>query len=166
MTPTLHQKMSELAELLTQNNKKLATAESCTGGGIAAACTDLAGSSAWFDCGFVTYSNESKQQLLDIPEATLHSAGAVSEAVVIAMVQGALKRSQADIAVAVSGIAGPGGGRPDKPVGTVWLAWGTAEQQHARCFLFSGDRQHVREQAILQSITELLTLTRSLFYPS
>ncbi len=138
----------------------LATAESCTGGGVAQAITDVAGSSAWFDRGFVTYSNRSKQQLLDVSPATLLQHGAVSEATVREMVAGALQHSDAQVAVAVSGIAGPDGGTPDKPVGTVWFAWGiqdgtTLAQRHQ----LKGDRAAVRAQSVriaLQGIIDLL----------
>ncbi len=138
----------------------LATAESCTGGGVAQAITDVAGSSAWFDRGFVTYSNRSKQQLLDVSPATLLQYGAVSEATVREMVAGALRHSDAQVAIAVSGIAGPDGGTPDKPVGTVWFAWGlqdgmTLAQRHQ----LKGDRAAVRAQSVriaLQGIIDLL----------
>ncbi len=138
----------------------LATAESCTGGGVAQAITDVAGSSGWFERGFVTYSNQSKQQLLDVSPATLLEHGAVSEATVREMVAGALQHSDAQVAVAVSGIAGPDGGTPDKPVGTVWFAWGlkdgvTLAQRHH----LKGDRAAVRAQSVriaLQGIIDLL----------
>ena len=115
--------VQQLATIATQQKLIISTAESCTGGLIAAVCTDLAGSSVWFDRGFVTYSNEAKQDLLGVTEETLLGQGAVSAATVAQMAQGALARSKATIAVSVSGIAGPGGGTLDKPVGTVWLAW-------------------------------------------
>jgi nicotinamide-nucleotide amidase len=111
-----------VAARLREHGLRLVTAESCTGGMVAAACTELAGSSDWFERGFVTYSNAAKSELLDVDPALILSHGAVSREVVVAMAQGALIRSQAQLAVAVTGIAGPGGGCPDKPVGTVWLA--------------------------------------------
>ena len=112
-----------LAQQLLARHWMMATAESCTGGLIAAACTDLAGSSAWFERGLVTYSNEAKTELLGVPAELIAQHGAVSEAVARAMAAGALARSQAQVAVAVTGVAGPGGGSASKPVGTVWLAW-------------------------------------------
>ena len=116
--------VSPLADALLQRGWMLATAESCTGGMIAAACTDLSGSSQWFERGFVSYSNEAKQDMLGVPGAVLARHGAVSEEVAQAMVLGALNHSKAQVAVAVTGIAGPTGGSPSKPVGTVCFAWG------------------------------------------
>jgi nicotinamide-nucleotide amidase len=138
----------------------LATAESCTGGGVARAITDIAGSSRWFDRGFVTYSNVSKIEMLGVRDTTLEAHGAVSEMTVREMAAGALWHSHADISVAVSGIAGPGGGTPDKPVGTVWLAWASRDGEvHAQRHQLAGDRVTVREQAVqisLQGVLELL----------
>ena len=138
----------------------LATAESCTGGGVAQAVTEVAGSSAWFERGFVTYSNLSKQQLLGVREDTLKQHGAVSELTVREMVAGALQHSAAQVALAVSGIAGPDGGTPDKPVGTVWFAWG---MKHGVIFAqrhqLAGNRGEVRAQAVriaLQGVVNLL----------
>ncbi|WP_221800910.1 CinA family protein [Oceanobacter mangrovi] len=145
----------ELAEQLTMRRWRMATAESCTGGGIAAACTDLAGSSGWFDCGFVTYSNEAKMQMLGVQQTTLEQHGAVSEATVREMVAGAVQHSRADVAVATSGIAGPGGAVPGKPVGTVWVAWGNHQRIHAELCHFDGDRAAVRQQAVLHSLRGL-----------
>ncbi|MES2582351.1 MAG: CinA family protein [Pseudomonadota bacterium] len=147
------------ADLLKTFGWKLATAESCTGGLIAACCTDVAGSSDWFDRGFVTYSNAAKTEMLGVDAALIAEHGAVSEAVVRAMVQGALQHSAAQVAVAVTGVAGPGGGSAAKPVGTVWLGWATpagvvTELQH-----FAGDRAQVRAatvQRALQRLAELL----------
>ena len=147
--------LQALAEILTSRNQKVVTAESCTGGGIASAITDLAGSSGWFECGFVTYSNEAKMRCLDVPELILEQHGAVSEETVRAMVAGAVSNSGGDLAVAVSGIAGPGGAVEGKPVGTVWFAWGNAEHQISECCHFAGDRQAVREQAVDQGIRGL-----------
>ena len=133
-----------------------AAAESCTGGWIAKTLTDVPGSSGWFDRGFVTYTNAAKQDLLGVDGATLAAHGAVSEATVRAMAAGALDRSGAQVAVAVSGVAGPTGGTPDKPVGTVWLAWarrdGTTDTRHRR---FDGDREAVRRQAVAEAIQGL-----------
>ena len=140
----------------------LVTAESCTGGWIAKALTDIPGSSQWFDRGFVTYSNAAKHQLLGVPEDLLERHGAVSEAVVRAMTEGALRHAEARIAVAVSGIAGPDGGTPDKPVGTVWIAWGASEtdQVVARRYAFDGDRERVRRQAVATALEGVLELLR------
>ena len=145
-----------LGRCLLQQRKKVSTAESCTGGGIAAAITDIAGSSAWFDLALVTYSNEMKTKLLGVPAEVLQSQGAVSEAVVRAMHAGALSLSGADIAVAVSGVAGPGGGSEEKPVGTVYIAWGDAANCLVACKLFPGDREAVREQTVHYALQQLL----------
>ncbi|MDH5547236.1 MAG: nicotinamide-nucleotide amidase [Gammaproteobacteria bacterium] len=140
-------------ELLRQNGLILATAESCTGGWVAKAITDIAGSSQWFDRGFVTYTNISKTELLDVNPVTLTQYGAVSKEVVSEMALGALRFSQANISVAISGIAGPGGGSQDKPVGTVWFAWAKhGELQNAESLLFAGDRESVRFSAVLHAI--------------
>jgi nicotinamide-nucleotide amidase len=144
-----------LAEMLTARNLRVVTAESCTGGGIASALTDVAGSSTWFECGFVTYSNEAKTRYLDVSPRVIEEFGAVSEQTVREMVAGAVNNSLGDLAVAVSGIAGPGGGSVDKPVGTVWFAWGNEDQQIAECCYFEGDRESVREQAVLHGIRGL-----------
>lgn len=138
----------------------MACAESCTGGGIAAALTDVAGSSAWFDRGFVTYSNDAKTEMLGVDAVTIEAAGAVSEQTVIEMAQGALVYSNAQLSVAVSGIAGPGGGSADKPVGTVWLAWATEAGVRARCERFAGDRLAVRAAAVDHAVLGLLELAR------
>ena len=147
-----------LADVLVKKHWQLATAESCTGGLIAAACTDLAGSSDWFERGFVTYSNAAKTELLGVAPQLIEQYGAVSEAVVRAMAAGALTHSQAQVAVAVTGIAGPGGGSAAKPVGTVWLGWATpagitSEVQH-----FGGDRAAVRTATVHHALTRLVTL--------
>ena len=123
----------------------LATAESCTGGGVAQCGDRNCGSSAWFDRGFVTYSNQAKIEMLGVSPDTLARHGAVSEATVREMVEGALQHSQAQVALAVSGIAGPDGGTPEKPVGTVWFAWGTKGTVQARKYQLPGDRDSVRE---------------------
>ena len=151
---------AQVGKLLKSHGLLLATAESCTGGGVAQAITEVAGSSAWFERGFVTYSNLAKQQMLGVTEATLKQHGAVSEAVVREMVAGALKNSTAQVALSVSGIAGPDGGTADKPVGTVWFAWGikdgeTLAQRHQ----LGGNRAEVRSQAVhfaLQGVVNLL----------
>lgn len=151
---------AQLGGLLKLHGLMLATAESCTGGGVAQAVTDVAGSSVWFDRGFVTYSNLSKQQMIGVQEQTLLQYGAVSEAVVREMVEGALRHSLAQVALAVSGIAGPDGGTPDKPVGTVWFAWGMKNTVvHTQRHQFSGNRSEVRAHAVriaLQGVIDLL----------
>lgn len=134
----------------------MATAESCTGGLIAAACTALAGSSDWFDRGFVTYSNQAKTEMLAVPPALIAAHGAVSEPVALAMLQGALHEAAVDLAVAVTGIAGPGGAVPGKPVGTVWLAWGNPHARQAECLLLPGDRDAVRSAAVQAALQRLL----------
>jgi nicotinamide-nucleotide amidase len=145
-----------LGQLLTSRQWQVTTAESCTGGGIASAITSVAGSSAWFEQGFITYSNDAKQQQLNVDNTLLIKHGAVSEAVVRAMVAGALDKANANVAFAVSGIAGPGGGSPDKPVGTVWLAWAIQDADTiAMRYQFKGDRDAVRAQAITTAISEL-----------
>ena len=151
---------AQVGGALKAHGLMLATAESCTGGGVAQAITGVAGSSAWFERGFVTYSNLAKQQMLDVSEATLGQHGAVSEAVVREMVAGALANSAAQLALAVSGIAGPEGGTPDKPVGTVWFAWGLKNGvTQAQRRQINGNRAEVRAQAVhiaLQGVIDLL----------
>jgi nicotinamide-nucleotide amidase len=149
----------QIGTVLGKHGHKLAAAESCTGGWVCQAVTGVAGSSAWFDCGFVTYSNSAKQRLLGVPESVLADFGAVSEETVRAMAAGALRNSPADCVVAVSGIAGPTGATPGKPVGTVWFAWQRREGRCAtRRMQFDGDRRSVRGQAVavaLQGILEM-----------
>jgi nicotinamide-nucleotide amidase len=144
-----------VAERLLKHRQKVCTAESCTGGLIAKTFTDLAGSSDWFERGFVTYSNAAKNQMLAVPASLIEDYGAVSEAVATAMASGALRHSEADYSIAVTGVAGPGGGSDDKPVGTVWIAVASAEQMVAKRYQFDGDRQAVRA-ATLHSALELL----------
>jgi nicotinamide-nucleotide amidase len=134
----------------------LCTAESCTGGGVAQAVTDIAGSSGWFERGFITYSNAAKAELLDVPPALIAQHGAVSEEVARAMAQGALANSQADVALSTTGIAGPGGAVPGKPVGTVCFGWAMGDASHTEHLVFEGDRQAVREQAVRHSLQGLL----------
>ena len=134
-----------LADSLAQQRLLLTTAESCTGGGIAETLTGIAGASAWFDRGFVTYSNEAKLSMLGVLQSTLDRFGAVSEATALEMARGAISHSGAHVSVAVTGIAGPDGGTPDKPVGTVWIAWGQKlGYAEARRFQFDGDRNAVQ----------------------
>jgi len=146
-----------LGARLREHGLMLSVAESCTGGWLAKAVTDVAGSSAWFDRGFVTYTNEAKQDMLGVTAATLEGHGAVSGAVVEAMARGALAHSRAHWAVAISGVAGPSGGTPEKPVGTVWIAWCRRQgAPQAQCFRFDGDRDGVRRQAVMTALQGLL----------
>jgi nicotinamide-nucleotide amidase len=143
----------EAATETQQRNLMLVTAESCTGGWIAKTLTDLPGSSAWFGAGVVTYSYEAKEALLGVNPRTLEHAGAVSEETVLEMVSGALARFGAGVAVAVTGIAGPSGGTPDKPVGTVWIGWKRrGGYGHAQLFHFPGDREAVRRQTVAAAL--------------
>ena len=146
-----------LADALGRRGWSMATAESCTGGWIAKCCTDKAGSSNWFERGFVTYSNRAKHELLDVEEAALENDGAVSRAVALQMAEGARRRAGVEIAVAVTGIAGPDGGSADKPVGTVWFAWAVAAQPpEAERKVFAGDREAVRRQTVGHAIQGLI----------
>jgi nicotinamide-nucleotide amidase len=147
---------TRLADLLQQHHWMLTTAESCTGGLIAAACTDLAGSSAWFERGFVSYSNASKTELLGVDPALIERCGAVSEEVVRAMVQGALQHSHAQVAVAVTGVAGPSGGNVAKPVGTVWFGWATPAGLNTQVQHFGGDRPNVRRATVAHALQGLV----------
>tara|TARA_B110000879_G_scaffold109967_1_gene147347 strand:- start:675 stop:1172 length:498 start_codon:yes stop_codon:yes gene_type:complete len=156
MNQSINSLAEKLGSALSQCDAKVTAAESCTGGGVAHAITAIAGSSKWFDCGFVTYANSAKHRLLGVPKELLATQGAVSEAVVRSMVVGAAAAAEADFAVAISGIAGPGGGTEDKPVGTVWFAWRSPAGVSAKKHLLSGDRAAVREQAIEISLQELL----------
>ena len=147
----------QLARVLLQQQKLLAVAESCTGGWLAKCLTDIAGSSQWFERGFVTYSNAAKQEMLGVRSATLLREGAVSEAVVLEMANGALEHSRADIAVAISGIAGPGGAVPGKPVGTVCFSWVYKNNKHQEdTEYFAGDREAVRRQSVACALRGLL----------
>ncbi|MDR5867312.1 CinA family protein [Halomonas koreensis] len=145
-----------LGELCRARGVTVTAAESCTGGGVACAITEVAGSSDYFETGYVTYANAAKTRLLGVPEALLEAHGAVSRAVVEAMVAGACRDSGADLAVAISGVAGPGGGSEDKPVGTVWLAWGSAERVRAERRHFPGERDAVRNQAVDAALEGLI----------
>lgn len=149
-----------LARDLTARAWMLATAESCTGGQIAAACTDLAGSSAWFERGFVTYSNAAKNELLGVPAQLITTHGAVSEPVARAMASGALAHARAQASIAVTGIAGPSGGSTAKPVGTVWFGWALGAHVVTECRRFDGDRASVRMQATAHALSQLLALLR------
>lgn len=160
MDQELHALSVRTGEALTRAGLMLATAESCTGGGIGAAVTMVAGSSRWYEGGFVTYSNGAKQSLLGVPPETLLRHGAVSEATVVAMVDGALARTRAGMAVAVSGVAGPGGGTLTKPVGMVCIAWGLADgRREVRTYRFAGDREAVRRQTVLEALGGVIRLS-------
>lgn len=152
--------VQKVGETLKSKEMMIVTAESCTGGMIAEALTSVAGSTAWFDRAYVTYSYESKEEMLGVNKDTIIKKGAVSQECVIEMAVGALQQSHAKISVACSGIAGPGGGSEDKPVGTVWLAWAMQgmEQVVAQCFHFEGNRQSVREQATRAGLEGVLNL--------
>jgi nicotinamide-nucleotide amidase len=153
---------AQVGGLLKAHGLMLTTAESCTGGGVAQAVTEIAGSSGWFERGFITYSNDAKREMLGVPLDTLLLHGAVSEAVVREMVAGALHYSHAQVALAVSGVAGPSGGTPDKPVGTVWFAWGVKDRTCvSQLHHLAGSRGEIRAQAVriaLQGLVDLLNL--------
>ncbi len=156
MQSKINQSVQQLSQLLERYKVRVATAESCTAGWIAKSLTDPAGSSAWFERGFVTYSNEAKEEMLGVQPPTLIEQGAVSESVVREMVMGALENSRADLAVAVSGIAGPSGGTTEKPVGLVWFGWQRrGEEAQTVHHIFSGDRDAVRAQAVLTALQGL-----------
>ena len=163
MNDTVVNEMAERAgRLLMDRRMFLVTAESCTGGGLAEIITRIPGSSHWFERGFVTYSNDSKQELLRVHPETLARCGAVSEETVLAMAEGALANSHAHISVAITGIAGPEGGTPEKPVGTVCIAWAGKElPPRVVRTVFQGDRLQVRQQACLLALQGLLDIVES-----
>ncbi len=152
----------EIGGALSSRSAILTTAESCTGGLVAKLVTDIAGSSEWFDRAFITYSNEAKEQMLGVPASLLAQHGAVSREVVLSMVSGALGRSRSTIGVSLSGIAGPGGATPGKPVGTVWIGWGMQDSAQsmlapeAQCFQFDGDRDTVRRLAAVYALRGII----------
>jgi nicotinamide-nucleotide amidase len=148
----------QLADFLVKSELKLVTAESCTGGLISAACTDLAGSSDWFERGFVTYSNAAKTELLGVDAALIEAHGAVSEPVARAMAFGAIRHSAAQVSIAVTGIAGPSGGSATKPVGTVWFGFSVQGQLHSEMLRFVGDRAAVRSQTVTHALQRVLLL--------
>lgn len=153
----LNRLAKEVAERIAQRREWLATAESCTGGLISKLLTDVPGSSGWFERGLVVYSNLSKSELLQVPEATLKQEGAVSEACAAAMARGLLRAAPVDWGISVTGIAGPGGGTEDKPVGTVWIGWiRRGHGPECRRFRFEGKREAVREQATQAALEGLL----------
>jgi nicotinamide-nucleotide amidase len=145
-----------VGERLKAADGQLVTAESCTGGWAAQAVTSVAGSSAWFERGFVTYSNAAKQELLGVKESTLQKHGAVSEQTAREMAQGALARSRGSVALAITGVAGPGGGSRDKPVGTVCFAWASRHGTRSETKTFSGDRESVRRQSVIHALEGVL----------
>ena len=150
---------AKLGEALTARKWQVTCAESCTGGGVGEAITRIAGSSAWFDRGFITYSNDAKVDLLGVRMETLGGPGAVSEATAREMAEGALRQSRADLSVAVTGIAGPGGATASKPVGLVWFAWATlAGEVQSRFEIFAGNRAAIREQAVREALRGLVEI--------
>ena len=150
--------LTQISLRLLARRHLLATAESCTGGMIAAACTDLSGSSQWFERGFVTYSNEAKAEMLGVPPGLIEEHGAVSEPVARAMADGALAHSRAQVSLAVTGVAGPTGGTKAKPVGTVWFAWCVGGETHSEMQHFAGDRAAVRVATVRYALKRLLSL--------
>jgi len=156
MNPQISKYSYQLGLSLLRRSASVVTAESCTGGGIASAITDVAGSSKWFHCGYVTYSNHSKIRDLGISAKLLNDKGAVCEEVVIEMATSAARISGANFSIATSGIAGPDGGSTVKPVGTVWFAWLGPNGMHSKKYRFSGDRHAIREQSIEVALKEML----------
>lgn len=155
-SPAILDLCGRLAQALKNRSRMMASAESCTGGLIAAACTSLSGSSDWFERGFVTYSNAAKTEMLGVPTRLIEAHGAVSEAVARAMALGALAHSKAQISVAVTGVAGPSGGSPDKPVGTVCFGWAIDGQAWTECQRLDGDRDAVRAATVAHALQGLL----------
>ncbi|MBC3936084.1 CinA family protein [Undibacterium rugosum] len=147
---------AQVGEELKSRRLLLAVAESCTGGGVCQALTEIAGSSEWFDCGFVSYSNSSKSELLNIPAALIAQHGAVSEEIAAAMSEGAIANSEAHVALSTTGIAGPSGAVPGKPVGTICFGWTVGGMTHTERKIFSGDRHSVREQTVAYALEKLL----------
>ena len=163
MANALTQQAEQLAELFIKISGKLVTAESCTGGGLADILTRVPGSSAWFERGFISYSNESKQEMLSVPLDTLEQFGAVSEETASAMAKGAIDNSRADYGVAITGIAGPDGGSESKPVGTVCFAWVKRnEGGNTASICFDGDRLRIREQACMLAMQGLLDVLQKI----
>lgn len=153
----LHHLAGQVGDCLLESRRQLACAESCTGGFISKVVTDIAGSSQWFDRGFITYTNQAKTELLGVPSETIGEHGAVSEATVRAMAAGALRHSQAAVSLAVTGVAGPGGGSLDKPVGTVWFAWASRDDGvESERQQFLGDRDAVRRQTVAHALEGVL----------
>jgi nicotinamide-nucleotide amidase len=147
---------TRVGEALEAKGWLMATAESCTGGGISYAITEIPGSGDWFDCGFVTYSNAAKSEMLDVSAALIAQFGAVSEEVAAAMAEGAVANSNAHVAISTTGIAGPTGAVPGKPVGTVCFGWSTGDHTYTERLVFKGDRHEVRKQTIAHALSGLL----------
>ena len=159
MDDSLDELAARVGDALKARGWMLASAESCTGGWVGEAVTAISGSSQWYERGFITYTNLAKQEMLGVSQATLEAHGAVSEETVQEMALGALRHSHADVAVAISGIAGPAGGTPDKPVGTVCFAWTTQNGAlYSEKYLFPGDRRDVRHQAVTMALEGVLAL--------
>ncbi|QBE64308.1 CinA family protein [Pseudoduganella lutea] len=156
MSTDINELAAQAGRALQDKELLLVTAESCTGGGVSQAITEIAGSTGWFDCGFVCYSNASKTELLEVPAALIAQFGSVSEEVAAAMAQGALANSNAHIAVSTTGIAGPTGAVPGKPVGTVCFGWANGDTVHTERLVFSGDRRAVREQTVIHALQGLM----------
>jgi nicotinamide-nucleotide amidase len=156
VTNDILESATRVGQALAARNWLLATAESCSGGGIAYAITDIPGSSDWFDCGFVSYSNAAKSGMLDVPAALIAQCGAVSEEVAAAMAEGAVANSNAHVAISTTGIAGPTGAVPGKPVGTVCFGWSKGDTTYTERLVFQGDRQEVRRQTIEHALKGLL----------
>lgn len=159
-TTTVPELVAQLADALRARGEMMATAESCTGGLIAGACTELSGSSDWFERGFVTYSNAAKTALLGVPATLIDAHGAVSEPVAQAMARGALAHAPVQWAVAVTGVAGPAGGSPDKPVGTVWFGWAGPDGVSSERQRFEGDRSAVRRATVAHALRGLVIRLR------
>lgn len=164
MTVNIENLAEKVGEVLKKQGLKLVTAESCTGGGLSYWITSIAGSSDWFDRGFITYSDEAKRDLLNVSGKTLKTYGAVSKQTALEMAKGALQNSEANFSIAITGIAGPAGGTQEKPVGTVWIAWASEDFPTSTSVeIFSGDRQAIRARAIekaLETLIEILTKTK------
>lgn len=161
MLDRLKELVLQVSDTLNQLKLKLTTAESCTGGGLGYWLTSVPGSSAWFDRGFITYSNAAKIEMLDVNEETLATEGAVSEMAAREMAEGARAHSESDLSISITGIAGPDGGTHEKPVGTVWIAWTILNKPtYCKVFLFDGDRQQVRIQAMITALEQLLELLK------
>lgn len=161
MTTTINHLAQHLGKQLHQQQAQVTTAESCTGGGIAEAITRIPGCSAWFEAGYITYSNKQKNIILDVPSQLFDTVGAVSEEVATAMVKGAIIKSNAQYGIAVSGIAGPTGGSTHHPIGMVWFAWYGDNTYYTHCAQFTGDRTSIRKQTIHLALHGLIRLTQS-----
>ncbi|MBC3929887.1 CinA family protein [Undibacterium sp. CY21W] len=153
---------AQIGTELKEKRLLLTVAESCTGGGVAQAITEIAGSSDWFDCGFVTYSNSSKSELLNIPAALIARHGAVSEEIAAAMAEGAIANSEGNVSLSTTGIAGPTGAVPGKPIGTVCFGWIVGGVTHTERLIFTGDRHAVREQTVAHALAKLLRYLQEL----